>query len=121
MQLVYFSLTGQTRRFIDKLEVGPGIDLGQDPYLVMTEPYLLFVPTYPLDMMMPVFDFLEDKKNRDWCRGIIGSGNRNFAQDFCFTAYEISQKFDLPVRHCYEFQGNAQDVDLVKELMKCDD
>ena len=50
MKLVYFSLTGQTRRFIEKLTFKfreSAIEITPDePDIEMTEPFLLITPSY---------------------------------------------------------------------------
>lgn len=67
--------------------------------------------------MTIVDDFLAEDQNRDHCSGIIGSGNKNFAQDYCFTAYLLGDRYQIPVLYCYEFQGTDQDIIKVKELI----
>lgn len=115
-QVVYFSLTGQTRKFVQKLD---GVDIIEintiNPYQVMDRPYILVVPTYETEVTEPVIEFIETGDNRQLCQGVFGGGNRNFAQLFCFTAKDIARDYQLPLLHLFEFQGSEFDVDRLKE------
>ena len=118
MRLVYLSLTGQTRKFINKLGNDSYIDLAELTTFEAKEPWLLFVPTYPMALLSLVDDFLLEEEYLATCCGIVGSGNRNFAQDFCFSAYQLAEEYGLAVLYCYEFQGDDQDVLAVKEIIE---
>jgi protein involved in ribonucleotide reduction len=124
--IVYYSLTGQTRRFINKVQ-------GFDTYeissavapVTMTEPFIMVIPSYEShvygDVIETAEEFLEWADNAKLCKGFFGGGNRNFAQLFCITVKELSAEFDIPVLHGFEFQGSAYDVaKLTEELEKID-
>ncbi|MCI6735154.1 MAG: class Ib ribonucleoside-diphosphate reductase assembly flavoprotein NrdI [Aerococcus urinaeequi] len=124
--IVYYSLTGQTRRFINKVQ-------GFDTYeissavapVTMTEPFIMVIPSYEShvygDVIETAEEFLEWADNAKLCKGFFGGGNRNFAQLFCVTVKELSAEFDIPVLHGFEFQGSAYDVaKLTEELEKID-
>ena len=109
MKLVYFSVTGQTRRFVGKTSL-PHVEILLDDDLEMSEPFLLITPSYAeesptvsksIDVMNPVFDFMAYNENYKLCRGIIGTGNRNFAGIYIFTAKELSAKYQIPL--LYDF------------------
>ena len=70
------------------------------------------------DIVYPVFEFLEVPGNVDLCRGIIGSGNRNFAQLYLGTAKELSEKYDLDILYDYEMNGTSVDVEAVHDILK---
>lgn len=115
--LAYFSVTGQTRRFIDKSGVSQAFEIKRfaSEYPAFTENFILVVPTYVQAITQPVTDFLEAHDNYRQCAGIFGSGNRNFGSDFCLTAKELSKTFNLPLLHLYEFQGNDDDIAKLRE------
>ena len=124
--IVYYSLTSQTRRFINKVQ-------GFDTYeissavapVTMTEPFIMVIPSYEShvygDVIETAEEFLEWADNANLCKGFFGGGNRNFAQLFCVTVKELSAEFDILVLHGFEFQGSAYDVaKLTEELEKID-
>ncbi|WP_027108377.1 class Ib ribonucleoside-diphosphate reductase assembly flavoprotein NrdI [Lacticigenium naphthae] len=116
--IVYFSITGQTKRFVTKIPNAEVIEIEpQDPFIEMDRTYILVVPTYVEEMIEPVLDFLETGKNSEYCLGTFGSGNRNFAQLFCFTVDEIDKKYGIPVLHKFEFQGTPADIKKIGEVL----
>ncbi|QDK71361.1 class Ib ribonucleoside-diphosphate reductase assembly flavoprotein NrdI [Lactococcus protaetiae] len=126
MKLVYFSLTGQTRRFVSKTDL-PHEEILADSDLEMNEDFILITPSYAeesptvsksIEVMDPVFDFMAYNDNYKFCRGIIGTGNRNFAGIYIFTAKEISAKYQIPILYDFEFNGTPSDVEMVEKLAK---
>ncbi|RLK62414.1 class Ib ribonucleoside-diphosphate reductase assembly flavoprotein NrdI [Atopobacter sp. AH10] len=119
MLLVYMSLTGQTRKFVQKFD-WPSIEITMENAfsIEVKEDYLLIVPTYANEVTEIVNDFLETGNNQAYCRGVCGGGNRNFNELFCFTAKDISEDYGVPLVHCFEFQGSDFDVETVKEKVK---
>ena len=97
MKVVYFSVTGQTKRFAFKLNAYETIEIDPTAELEMKEPYVLVVPTYEAEFIAPVFDFLETGENQKFLAGVSGSGNRNFAELFVFSAKEIARKYGVPL------------------------
>lgn len=119
--IVYVSLTGQTRRFVTKIDPVQMLELTeQNGDQVIDFPYLLILPTYAQGVRDLVDDFFMQAGNRRNCRGLIGTGNRNFAQLFCETARLVSRDYRIPLLFELEFQGDPDDVEYVKELMKND-
>lgn len=117
-QIAYFSVTGQTARFVKKVSGYKAIQISvTNPFIEMTGPYILVVPTYVAEVMEPVNDFLETGRNQQLCKGIFGGGNRNFGSLFCFTARELEEAYHIPILHAFEFQGSNSDVQkLEREL-----
>ncbi|GBG97176.1 class Ib ribonucleoside-diphosphate reductase assembly flavoprotein NrdI [Lactococcus termiticola] len=125
MKLVFFSVTGQTRRFAEKTKLSQQEILADDPEMEMSEDFLLVVPSYAeesptvsksIEIMDPVFEFMAYKDNVKHCRGIIGTGNRNFAGIYIFTAKELSAKHQIPILYDFEFSGTPDDVAKVEEI-----
>lgn len=119
MKIVYFSVTGQTRRFVKKTNIDSTYEIKPlNPLKEIKEPFLLIVPTYEKEITAPVFQFLECKKNALYCKGVIGTGNRNFAELFIFTAKDIEKKYAIPLLMAFEFAGTTKDVEKFKEVVK---
>lgn len=118
MKIVYFSVTGQTKRFAAKLASYETLEIDPTAELVMKEPYVLVVPTYEAEFIAPVFDFLETVENRKFLVGVSGSGNRNFAELFVFSAKEIAKKYGVPLIYAFEFSGTKEDVDNFEEEVR---
>lgn len=115
MKIVFLSVTGHTRKFVDKLDMDSVEISPTNPFFSINEPYLLIVPTYEVDATEPVNDFLETEDNLSFCKGVIGTGNLNFAKLYCFTAKDISRDYGIPLLHMLEFQGNKKDVNKVRK------
>ena len=54
--------------------------------------------------------FMAYNDNYKHCLGIIGTGNRNFAGIYIFTAKELSAKYQIPLLYDFEFNGTPADV-----------
>ena len=118
MLFVYFTLSGQTRRFVEKFDDCKNIELNIDsPYMEVDEPFILVCPTYERVVTDCAWDFLETGDNLKYCKGLVGGGNRNFDDLFCYTVKDLSVDFDLPVLLMMEFQGSQEDVDFLKRVI----
>lgn len=118
MRLVFFSLTGQTRRFIQKLDMAEqALELKPSQEVAINEDFILLCPTYEAGAEH-VDDFLDDHAHS--CRGIIGLGNRNFGPDFCHLAKRYATTYQLPLLYTLEFSGTAEDVETVKGMLQDD-
>ena len=94
----------------------------RDSPLVVTEPYVLFVPTYGGgndDHTIPkqVKKFLNIETNRDLLRGVVGLGNTNFGDHYCKAAEMISAKTGVPLLYRVEILGTPDDVEQVTERL----
>ncbi|MDR0299992.1 MAG: class Ib ribonucleoside-diphosphate reductase assembly flavoprotein NrdI [Streptococcaceae bacterium] len=130
MKIVYFSITGQTRRFIQKLgwPAQTFVEITPDfPDIEMTQPFILITPSYAeetpfvqhsQEVMDPVFEFMATGINVALCKGIIGTGNRNFAGIYIFTAKELSVKYQIPIVYDFEMNGTLSDVRAVKDIFE---
>lgn len=114
--IVYWSLIGNTRKLVHKLET-KSLELNWDNCLdlVVEEPFLLVTPTYAKESTDLLWDFLDHEQNQAFCRGIIGTGNRNFASLFCYTAKDLSRDYGIPLIHLLEFQGSEYDIKRINE------
>lgn len=117
MKVVYFSMTGQTRKFVQKLgmetiELNPA-----NPFEVVEEPFIVVTPTYDAEVTEILEDFIETSHNRQLLKGVVGGGNLNFGPLFVFTAKELAQAYHVPLLHTFEFQGTDADVTLLKKAV----
>lgn len=118
MLLVYMSLTGQTRKFVKKMEM-PSIELTPDQLMVeVSEPFILIAPTYETEVTDILWEFVETGNNRQYLKGVAGGGNLNFNTLYCFTAKDLSRDFNVPLLLMFEFQGSSKDVEKLKNLIK---
>jgi len=93
-----------------------------DSPTVISNPYILFVPTYgggseKSAIPRQVRYFLNVPQNRSLLRGVVGFGNTNFGEHFCKAAEIISQKTGVPVIARVEIFGTNDDVIKVKERL----
>lgn len=123
MKVVYFSNhSGNTKRFVDKLEAEAiQIPIKGEPPVIL-EPYVLGTPTYGAgsdNSTVPrqIVAFLNIEENRDNLIGIIGFGNTNFGAHFCKAAKVVSQKTGKPVLDKVEIFGLPEDVIRVQALL----
>lgn len=117
MKIVYFSVTGQTRRFIKKLDLAAYEIEPANPFFEINEPFILIVPTYDKEITEVVNDFLDYKSNREQIQGVAGGGNRNFAELFIYTANDIARDYNVPMLFAFEFSGTNEDVESFKKVV----
>lgn len=136
ISLVYISLSGNTASFIKRLseflqERHESIEIEQvdikdivkagRPFYAISQPFIAFLPTYleggnGLDngdveiLTNDLGDFIAFEENYKRCFGIVGSGNRNFNNQYCLTAKQYSQRFGFPVLDTFELRGLNEDV-----------
>lgn len=118
MKVVFISLTGQTRKFVNKL----GMDLMElsptNPFVYVNEPFIIVTPTYEAEATDILYDFLETGQNKDYFKGVAGGGNRNFNDLFVFTAKDLAKEYNVPLLHAFEFQGSEHDVAVLKKAVE---
>jgi protein involved in ribonucleotide reduction len=122
MLVVFFSsVTENTLRFVEKLDIpAERIPLKPTEELPeISEPFVLITPTYGSGRVPPqVVRLLNVPEIRTLCVGVIGSGNRNFFEDFAKAGYTISAKLNVPLLYRFELAGTDQDVINVTKGMK---
>lgn len=128
--IVYFSSSGFTHRFVEKLELPAKRiprSIKEATTFEVEEPFVLIVPTYELmevhgenkgvKKYLPrqVIHFLNNPANRAKMVGVIGAGNRNFYDEFAYSADVVSKKTGVPILYRVELAGTEDDVKIVKE------
>lgn len=132
LTLLYISLTGNTKHFVDKLSdyltsrhqikiQDLNVKAFKGEIFPLEAPVIAFLPTYleggnGVDtgdveiLTTPLGNFLAAYDNYKHCLGIVGSGNRNFNHQYCLTAKQYSQRFGFPLLDTFELRGLPTDV-----------
>lgn len=144
VSLVYISLSGNTESFVRRLsdyllEQHPSLEIEKihikdlvkegRPFFEMTNSFIAFLPTYleggnGLDngdveiLTTDVADFIAYGQNASKCFGVVGSGNRNFNNQYCLTAKQYSQRFGFPVLADFEMRGMLGDIKKVAGIIE---
>lgn len=118
MKIVYLSLTGKTRQFVQKtgwdfIEISK-----KNPVIQMKEPYIVITPTYGEQVASFFYKFIEFGENQNYLKGVAGSGNHNFNTSFCSNAKIIASKYNIPLLHLFENQGTEKDLQILKEKVR---
>ena len=136
--LIYISLSGNTKSFVARLTnyLQSKTDLtihsvnvkdlvkDQADYFALSDYFVAFLPTYleggnGLDsgdieiLTTPLREFISFADNYRYCYGIVGSGNKNFNNQYCLTAKQYAEQFGFPVLDNFELRGLADDVERV--------
>ncbi|EOH92268.1 nrdI protein [Enterococcus haemoperoxidus ATCC BAA-382] len=138
MRILYISISGNTRSFVKRL-----VTYASDKYDTQIEvkeihensvfedepmPFFTFVPTY-LDggngvdngdteiLTETMREYLDYHCNYHFCLGVIGSGNKNFNNQYCLTAKQYAEKFDFPFLADYELRGTQEDLERVYKIL----
>lgn len=139
MNILYISIEGNTRSFIKRLtgfakqqsmisednpliaarEIGPETIPASE-----SKPFFVFIPTYltggnGIDsgyteiMTNALGEYIEEGNNAKYCIGVVGSGNRNFNEQYCLTARKYAHLFNAPFLDSYELRGTSRDVERI--------
>ena len=138
LYLVYISLSGNTDSFVKRLkaffqfQTNLSIELvhikdlvKQDiPFYSLDAPFVAFLPTYleggngvdngDVEILTnPLGDFIAFGGNAERCLGVVGSGNRNFNNQYCLAAKQYAERFGFPVIDNFELRGMPNDVERI--------
>lgn len=143
MNILYISISGNTRAFASNLQKyaaaqheadhsQPTItlkEIGENSLLEQeTAPFFVLVPTYleggnGIDngdqeiLTEAMADYLDFGDNATLCQGIVGSGNKNFNNQYCLTAKQYAAKFNAPFLADYELRGTPRDVERIYRIL----
>ena len=134
VSLVYISLSGNTESFVRRLsdyllEQHPSLEIEKIHIKDLVKEGRPFLPTYleggnGLDngdveiLTTDVADFIAYGQNASKCFGVVGSGNRNFNNQYCLTAKQYSQRFGFPVLADFEMRGMLGDIKKVSGIIE---
>lgn len=118
MLIVYDSLTGNVKRFIEKLDMR-SVKIHKE--LKVDEPFVLVTYTTKFgETPKTTSDFLI-KKNRNLI-AVASSGNRLWGMKFAVSANQISEKYNVPIILKFELSGNEVEVDkFIQEVNTIDE
>ena len=99
------------------------------PFNEVSNDFVAFLPTYleggnGIDngdkeiLTTPLREYIRYKENYKKCLGIVGSGNKNFNNQYCLTAKQYSQEFGFPVLYNFELRGLDVDIHKVSSIIE---
>lgn len=113
MKIVYYSQTGNVKRFIQKLKwEDEVIDLStsQEP---LTSDFVMVTGTTNFGQTPEIVDvFLE--QNKKYIKAVAGSGNRNWGDLFAKAADNIANQYNVPILVKFELSGFNRDIEVFK-------
>jgi protein involved in ribonucleotide reduction len=114
MLVAYASLTGNVKRFIDRL---PFEAVNIRDMERIDQPYVLVTYTFQFGQIPePVHAFLQrHHDNQRYLSGVASSGNRNWGARFARAADLIARDYQVPILHKFELAGLEQDVQIFTE------
>lgn len=144
IDLIYISLSGNTDSFVKRLrdylllntklnEVNllnvKELVKNNIPFNEVSNNFVAFLPTYleggnGIDngdkeiLTTPLREYIRYKDNYKKCLGIVGSGNKNFNNQYCLTAKQYSQEFGFPVLYNFELRGLDIDIQKVSSIIE---
>lgn len=143
INVLYISIEGNTRSFMKRFEAYAQQQhaINEDNPEVFTkeiseqtdfadekEPFYTSVPTYldggngidsgVKELMTNVLgEYIAYHNNSRLCMGVIGSGNRNFNEQYCLTAKRYARLFDAPFLADYELRGTSADIANIYQIL----
>ena len=119
MKIVYLSVVGNTRKFVNKFDYDSFELKPNSPIVDINEPFIMILPTYEPEVVDIAYDFMYAGNNTNFCKGVCGGGNRNFGEKlYGYTARDFSKYFDVPLLMLFEFTGSINDVNKLKEIVQ---
>lgn len=112
MQIAFYSMTGNIRRFLS----GAGVEQHYELYEItegnkrdyLSEPFILVTSTYGFGQVPDtVRTFLEH--NRDNILAVASSGNRNWGQNFAKSGEYIRDEYHVPLLMKFELHGSPNE------------
>lgn len=143
LRILFISIEGNTRNFVENLTAYAAKQHAADAdrptitateiseasdFVAETQPYFCFVPTYldggngidngVKELMTNVLgEYIAYGQNATHLLGVVGSGNRNFNEQYCLTAKRYAAKFNVPFIANYELRGVPRDETRVYDAL----
>lgn len=144
INILYISIEGNTRSFLTRLQAfaqqqhsinSENLEINLKEITDQTIPaaesenFFAFVPTY-LDggngfdsgftelMTNALGEYIASNNNAEKCIGVVGSGNKNFNEQYCLTARKYSDEFNAPFLADYELRGTDEDIDTIYSILQ---
>lgn len=115
MKVVFFSFSGNVKRFINKAKITNTMEITQTNCSErIDEPFILVTGTIGFgEVPQPVQSFLD--MNGDLLKAVAASGNRNWGQNFAKAGRSIAESYQVPLLIKFEVQGTSNDVEQFKD------
>lgn len=113
MKIVYYSQTGNVKRFIQKLNwFDDVIDLGVFKG-TLDVPFVIVTGTTNFGKTPEVVEqFLN--RHQQYVKAVAASGNRNWGDLFAKAADNIATEYNVPILVKFELSGFSKDVETFK-------
>jgi protein involved in ribonucleotide reduction len=130
LNIIYFSnVSENTHRFVTRLikeAAMQNITITADRLpikgetITTNQDYILISPSYGTEktghVPPQIKTFLKNPNNRQYCVGVIGTGNINFGNEFAYAADALAHKLNIPLLHKFELSGFNKDIQQVQRL-----
>lgn len=116
MQLVYFSKTGNTRRFINKLNQNFFPQMTSDDYVPNNDIILITYTTGYGEIPDEVQAFCN--QHNENIKYVIASGNRNWGHLFARSGDLIASNYNASLLYKFELSGTTTDVQQVTKILE---
>ncbi|KIL12140.1 hypothetical protein B4127_1471 [Bacillus pumilus] len=110
MLITYDSLTGNVKRFVDKITNNKYINIKKiTEDTIITEPFIHI--TYTIGFgEVPKLTQVFIHNNKELLRGICSSGNKNWGNNFGLAADKIANQYNVPILLKFELAGTDSDL-----------
>lgn len=109
MLIVYSSKTGNIERFLKKTGITSLLKIIDGSECINEEFILLTYTTGIGEVPAEVSTFMQN--NFAKCKGLIGSGNKNWGGSFCNAVTLLHQQYNLQILMTFEMSGNKHDIE----------
>lgn len=115
MKIAYMSLTGNVKNFVSKLNTEEPLEIISGDEII-DQPFLLvsFSPDAG-EIPYEIEDFME--VHSELCKGVAISGDKAYGEDYTLVAETISDEYDIPIVLRFEFDGTAEDVEVINNFI----
>jgi protein involved in ribonucleotide reduction len=109
MKIVYGSRTGNVETFVGKLGLSNTMLIKNGSETVDEEFVLITYTDGDGELPYEVEEFLGN--NANFIRGVAGSGDKDYGDNFCMAATIVSDQYGVPVLATFENDGERTDVE----------
>lgn len=107
--LCYASLTGNIERFVKKIAYSYVYKIKYNEASLITNPFILITYTTGIgEIPIEITQFLTH--HHHYLKGVIGSGNKNFGNNFAIASKKIAEQYHVPLLMTFELSGNTYDI-----------
>ncbi len=116
VEIVYFSRTGNIKRFVHKLSQSAIKANGE---MEVNKPFIAIIYTTGIgEVPAEINEFFKLEINQQNCLGLVCSGNKNWGINYCKAAHIISKQINVAVLQEFELSGNIHDVNKFEVILE---